>query len=163
MISSKMQEALNKQVNAELYSAYLYLSMAACFEACNLRGFAAWMRIQSQEETAHAMKIFDFLVSRGGRVTLAALKAPKTEWPSALAAFKDAYAHERKVTGMIDDLVALARKEKDNASETFLQWFVNEQVEEEASADEIVQKLKLIKDSANGLFMLDSVLAKRGG
>ena len=163
MLSKKMQDALNRQINAELYSSYLYLSMAAHFEAANLKGFARWMRVQAQEETAHGMKIYDFVLARGGKVTLTAIDAPKTEWASPLAAFKDVYAHEQKVTALIDGLVDVARKETDNAAEVFLHWFVGEQVEEEANASEIVEKLKRIKESANGLFMLDSVLGKRGG
>ena len=163
MLSKKMQDAFNQQINAELYSSYLYLSLAAHFESANLKGFGRWMRVQAQEETAHGMKIYDFVLARGGKVTLTAIDAPKTEWPSPLAAFKEVYAHEQKVTALINGLVDVARKETDNAAEVFLHWFVGEQVEEEANASEIVEKLKGIKESANGLFMLDSVLGKRGG
>lgn len=162
MIGEKVQDAFNEQINAELYSAYLYLSMAVQLEAMNLRGFANWMRQQAREEIAHAMKFFAHVNERGGRVTLTRIDAPLKEWPSPLAIFQDAYRHEQKVTGLIDKLVTLAAAEGDNAGGIFLQWFVSEQVEEEASVDEVVQKLKAIKDSANGLLMLDQALAKRG-
>ncbi len=161
MLSKKMEDALNGQINAELYSAYLYLSMSADFQSKNLRGFANWMRVQAQEEMVHAMKIYDHVNERGGRVALKPVDGPPTEWALPLAAFEDAYKHEQKVTGLINDLVSLASSEGDNAANIFLQWFVTEQVEEEASADEVVQKLKLIGDSGNGLFMLDQELAQR--
>jgi ferritin len=162
VISEKIQAAFNKQTNAELCSAYLYLSMAAWFESVNLRGAASWMRAQAKEELAHAMKFFAYVNERGGRVLLAPVDGPPTEWKTPLAAFEAAYAHERKVTGMINDLVDLAAGEGDHAAGSFLQWFVNEQVEEEASADEVVQKLKLAGDSPNGLLMIDRELAQRG-
>ncbi len=161
MISKKMEEALNKQVNAELYSAYLYLSMESYFKSENLNGFANWMRVQTQEEVAHATKIYDFINERGGRVTLMAIEGPQTEWDSALAVFKAAYEHEQKVTGLINDLVDLAIKEKDHATNSFLQWFVNEQVEEESSTDEIVQQLKMMENAPGGMFMLDRELGQR--
>ena len=161
MISQKIQDALNKQINAELYSSYLYLSMASWFEEQNLTGFAQWMSVQVQEENFHGMRMYHFLNERGGRVILKAIDAPKTDWKSPLEIFEDTYAHEQKVTKLINDLVYLAREERDNASEIFMQWFVTEQVEEEATADGIVKKLKLIKDSAQGLFMLDAELGTR--
>ncbi len=161
MLSKKMEAALNEQLNAELYSAYLYLSMAAYFESANWPGMATWMRVQSEEEKMHGLKFFDYIVSRTGRVKLTTIAAPETEWASPLAAFQAAYAHEQKVTGLINNLVSLARAEEDSASEIFLQWFVNEQVEEEHNADTIVQKLLLIKDAAQGLFMLDKELGMR--
>ena len=161
MLSARMQKALNDQINFELYSAYIYLSMSAWFETKNLKGSAHWMRVQTKEEMGHAMKIYDFVVKRLGVVTLAAIKGPETAWPSAMAIFQEAFKHEQIVTKRINALVELARKEQDNASEVFLQWFVNEQVEEEEQTDEIVQKLKMIKDSTNGLLMLDHQLAKR--
>jgi len=161
MLSKRMEEALNQQVNAELYSSYLYLSMSAYFESINLKGFANWMKVQAQEELLHAMKIYDFINERGGRVTLTSIDAPPTEWDSPLAAFEGVYEHECKVTGLINDLVNLALEEKDHASHIFLQWFVTEQVEEEASADEIVQRLKLMGDARGGLFMLDRELGQR--
>ncbi len=161
MISTKMQKALNGQLNAELYSAYLYLSMAAYFESTNLSGMANWMRVQTQEEQFHAMKLFNYILERGGKVTLDVIEAPPTEWDSPLSVFKSGLEHEQKVTGLINDLVYLAREEKDNASEIFLQWFVNEQVEEEDNAGTIVGQLELIKDSPQALFMMDKDLAQR--
>jgi ferritin len=156
-----MLDALNEQINAELYSAYLYQAMAAQFEADNLRGFAHWMDVQAREEQNHARKIYDFLVDRGGRVVLKSIAAPPAEWKSALMAFEDSYAHEQKVTGLIHRLVDLARAENDHAAEVFLAWFVTEQVEEEANASQIVEKLKMIKDQPQGLLMLDAQLAGR--
>jgi len=161
MISTKMQKALNGQLNAELYSAYLYLSMAAYFESTNLSGMANWMRVQTQEEQFHAMKLFNYILERGGKVTLDVIEAPPTEWDSPLSVFKSGLKHEQKVTGLINDLVYLAREEKDNASEIFLQWFVNEQVEEEDNASTIVGQLELITDSPQALFMMDKDLAQR--
>jgi len=161
MISEKMQAALNEQVNAEWYSAYLYLSMEAYFESINLGGFANWMRVQTQEEISHGTKIYDYIHERGGRMTLKAIAGPPTEWDSPLAVFEAAYAHEQKVTGLINDLADLSLKEKDHAANIFLQWFVNEQVEEEKSADDIVQKLKLMADAPSGLYMLDKELGQR--
>lgn len=161
MISAKMQETLNNQINSEFYSAYLYLSMAAYFKSTNLDGFANWMRVQSQEELIHAMKMYDHVLERDGRVALQPLKGPETEWSSPLAAFQAAYKHEQSVTAMINKLVDMAVQEKDHATNNFLQWFVSEQVEEEASANEVVQKLKLMKDAPGGLFMLDRELGQR--
>jgi len=161
MISKKMEEALNAQVNAELYSAYLYLSMESYFKSLNLNGFANWMRVQTQEEVSHAMKIYDFINERGGRALLKGIDGPPTEWNSPLAVFEAAYAHEQKVTGLINDLVDLAIKERDHATNSFLQWFVNEQVEEEASADAIVQQLKMMEKAPGGMFMLDRELGQR--
>ena len=156
-----MEEALNGQLNAELYSAYLYLSMAAYFESADLAGFANWMRVQFQEEQFHAMKFYDYIIERGGRVTLTQIEAPPSEWNSSPAVFEATLEHEQKVTGLINDLVYLARDEKDNASEIFLQWFVNEQVEEEDNAGTIVGQLKLIKNSPEALFMMDKDMAQR--
>ena len=161
MLSKKMNDALNEQINAEFYSAYLYLSMEAYFESVNLPGFAKWMRAQIQEESMHAMKLYDFVNERGGRVLLKAIEGPVTEWSSPLAVFEATYAHEQKVTGLINDLVNLAVEEKDHATNSFLQWFVNEQVEEEASADAVVQQLKMAEDSPGGMFMIDRELGQR--
>jgi len=161
MISKKMEDALNEQVNAELYSSYLYLSMESYFKSQNLNGFANWMRIQTQEEVAHATKIYDFINERGGRVILKAIEGPPTEWDSALVVFKAVYEHEQKVTGLINDLVDLAIKEKDHATNSFLQWFVNEQVEEESTADEIMQQLKMMENAPGGMFMFDRELGQR--
>ncbi len=161
MIDEKMQEALNKQLNAEVYSAYLYLSMSAYFQSVNLDGFANWMRVQAQEELAHALKFYDYVNERGGRVILQPVEAPPSEWDSPLAVFENVYEHEQKVTGLINKLVDLAVEARDHATNNFLQWFVSEQVEEEASADEVVQKLKLVGDGPGGLFMIDRELAQR--
>ncbi len=161
MIKEIIQDALNKQINAELYSSYLYLSMSAYFESINLKGCANWMRVQTQEELVHTMKFYDYLIERGGKVLLSSIESPPTEWPSPLAIFENAYQHEQKVTGLINELVDLAIAEKDHATNNFLQWFVSEQVEEEASADEVVQKIKLMGDARGGIFMLDRELAQR--
>ena len=161
MIKERIQDALNEQINAELYSSYLYLSMSAYFESINLKGFASWMRVQTQEELLHAMKFYDYLIERGGKVVLSSIESPPTEWPSPLAIFENAYQHEQKVTGLINELVDLAIAEKDHATNIILQWFVSEQVEEEASADEVVQKIKLMGDARGGIFMLDRELAQR--
>lgn len=161
MLGKNIEEAFNEQINWELYSGYLYLAMSAYFLSINLNGFASWMRVQALEEGTHAMKFFDFINERSGRVELLALKAPQKEWESPLAAFEDAYEHECLVSGRINDLVNLALKEKDHASNNFLQWFVSEQVEEEASVDAVVQKLKLIGSDGGGLFLIDQELAQR--
>jgi ferritin len=161
MINKKMEQALNEQLNAEYYSSYLYLSMAAFFESIDLPGFANWMRVQVEEEMFHAMKFYSYIIERGGRVILQAIEAPQTEWKSPLDAFEATLAHEQKVTGLINDLVYLARDERDNASEIFLQWFVAEQVEEEDSVNTILAQLRLIKDNPQGLFMLNKDLGQR--
>ena len=156
-----MEKALNDQINAEMYSAYLYLSMSAYFQSKSLTGFANWMKVQAQEEMVHAMKMYDFVNERGGRVILAAIAAPPLEWDSPLNAFEGVYEHEQKVTGLINNLVELALEEHDHATNIFLQWFVSEQVEEEDSANEVVQKIKLMGDAQGGLFMLDRELGQR--
>jgi ferritin len=161
MLKKIMETALNKQINRELYSAYLYLSMAAWFESINMKGFAHWLRIQFREEQTHAMLIYDYVIAKGGTVTLTAIDAPKTKWKSAGDAFKDVLAHEQKVTGFINDLVDLAIKENDHATNNFLQWFVKEQVEEEENATEIVSKIGMIGDIPGHLFCLDKELSKR--
>lgn len=163
MISKSMQDAINEQINKELYSSYLYLSMAAYLEDKNLPGFAHWMRIQEQEEREHAMKFYDFLAERGGRVLLSAIAAPKTEWKSTLELAKEVAAHEALVTASIYSLYELALKEKDYPAQVMLQWFITEQVEEEKNAAEIVANLKLIEDRGTAILMLDHRLAKRGG
>ena len=161
MLSKKMNDALNEQINAEFYSAYLYLSMKAYFASVNLRGFAKWMLAQTQEECMHAMKLYDFVNERGGRVLLKAIDGPVTEWPSPLAAFEAVYAHEQKVTGLINGLVNLAVEEKDHVTNNFLQWFVDEQVEEEESANAVVERLKVVGDSAEGRGVIDKELGQR--
>lgn len=161
MLSEKMEQALNKQVNAELYSAYLYLSMAAYFYSTNLNGFASWMTVQNMEETAHAMKFFNFINERGGRIRLDAIDKPAIEWSSSLNVFEETLKHEGKVTGLLNTLVDLAIEERDHATNAFLQWFITEQVEEEATANEIIQNLKLAGKDPNALFMLDRELGTR--
>ena len=161
MLSEKMQKALNKQINAEFYSAYLYLAFSTYFESANLPGFAHWMRIQYQEETMHGLKIFDNIIERGGEVVLDKIDKPELKVDSPLTTFEQTLEHERKVTGLINELAALAVKEQDFATQNFLQWFVNEQVEEEANASKLVQQLKLIGESSGGLFMLDRELSSR--
>lgn len=161
MMNSKIESAFNEQLNAELFSSYLYLSMAAYFEAHNFKGMAHWMRMQANEEHMHAMKFFNFINECSGRVTLTKIKDPKTEWNSPLDVFVDTCAHEREVTNLINDLVDLAIKEKNHAANTFLQWFVTEQIEEEATAQEIRDKLKLVGDSPVALFMIDQELGQR--
>lgn len=161
MINKKMEEALNGQIREELYSAYLYLSMSAWFETINLKGFANWMKVQTQEELFHATKIFDFLNERQGTVKLQQIDEPPDKWDSPLAAFESAYKHEQHITGCINDLVYEAIEEKDRATQVFLDWFVNEQVEEEASVDEIVQQLKLIGEKGQGIFMINRELGTR--
>ncbi|HON01370.1 MAG TPA: ferritin [Acidobacteriota bacterium] len=162
MWTKKLEKAFNEQLVAELNSAYVYLGIAAYFDATGLEGFAHWMKVQAKEETEHAAKFYDFILSRRGEVTLGKLDGPKVGFASALEAFNAALAHEQMITGRINDLLDLARKEKDPASEQFLMWFVEEQVEEEDSVRKVIDKLELVGDSSNGLFMMDRELARRG-
>lgn len=161
MLSKTLQDAMNEQIKNELYSAYIYLSMSAYCEAENLPGFAHWMRLQAQEEVGHAMKFYDFICDRGGRVALKAIDQPPIEFQSPLDVFEKTLEHEQKVTGMIHNLYALAVQEKDYPSQVFLQWFVDEQVEEEKNASQIVETLKMIGDQGPALIMLDRELAQR--
>ncbi|VVB59696.1 Ferritin-like domain protein [uncultured archaeon] len=161
MLGKKIENAINKQINAEFWSAYLYLSMSAYFESINLGGFASWMRVQAQEEVGHAMRFYNHVVERRGRVTVSAITAPSINWKSPLSAFEDAFKHEQKVTGMIDNLVTMATAEKDYATANMLQWFIDEQVEEELSTNTVVQKLKMIGTNTGGLYMLDCELSQR--
>ncbi len=161
MLTDKMEKAINGQINAELYSAYLYLAMAAWFQEQDLPGFAGWMRIQVQEEQFHAMKMFDHVLERGGRTDLGAIDAPPGDWKAPLEVFKATLEHEQMVTGLINDLVYLARDERDNATEIFLQWFVKEQVEEEDAASGILGQLKLVEGSPQALFLMDRELGQR--
>ena len=161
MIGKKVQDAFNAQIGEELASAYLYLAMAGYFEASGLGGMSHWMRAQAIEEMLHAMRFFDHIVARSGRVALPALQRPQPEWSSPLEAFKAAYAHEQYITGRINQLVDLTIAEKDHASGAMLQWFVAEQVEEEESTLKIVDTLGRIGDSGQGLVMLDRELAAR--
>ena len=162
MISKAMQDAINDQINKELYSSYLYLSMAAYFENKNLPGFAHWMRIQEGEEREHAMKFYDFMIDRGAQVLLAPIAAPESDWKSSLDLFKQVAQHEAAVTASINALYELALKEKDYPAQVMLQWFITEQVEEEKNAAEIVQQLELIEARGTAVLMLDHRLAKRG-
>ena len=161
MLNKRIEEELNKQINAEIWSAYLYLSMSAYFEDKNLPGFANWMKIQNQEETTHAMKIFDYINERGGRVLLQPIEKVKTEWRDTVEVFEETLKHEQHVTGLINNLVNVAIEEKDHATNNTLQWFVSEQVEEEAAVDEILQQLKMLQGKKEGVFMLDRELKQR--
>lgn len=161
MISKTMQDAINEQINKELYSSYLYLSMAAYFESKNLPGFAKWLYVQTDEERAHGMKLFQHLVDRGGRVVLKAIVAPASEWRSYLDAFKEVQSHEAEVTASINSLYELALKEKDYPMQILLQWYINEQVEEEKNAADVVQQLELIDARGTAVLMLDHQLGKR--
>ena len=161
-ISKKMQDAINEQINAELYSAYLYLSMSAYFESLTLGGLAKWLRIQFGEEQEHALKFYDYVLERGGEVELKAIAKPETKWASPLAAFKEVQAHEQKVTSLIHKLYETALEDKDYASQVLLQWYINEQVEEEKNAAEIVTKLERIEARDSTLLIIDHSLGKRG-
>lgn len=161
VIKDKMVKALNKQINNELYSSYLYQAMSAYFQSANLFGFAAWMEKQAGEENKHAMKFYRYVFDRGGRVTLSAIDTPPADWKSPLDAFKQAYAHELFITAAINDLVKLAQAEHDTATESMLKWYVDEQVEEEANAQTIVAKLQMVKDNVGGLMILDKELGER--
>ena len=162
MIGKAMQDAINEQINKELYSSYLYLSMAAHFEEQNLPGFAKWMHIQEGEERGHAMKLYEFLIERGGRVELKPIAAPEGEWKNSLELFRQVAAHEAAVTASIHNLYETALKEKDYAAQVILQWFVTEQVEEEKNAAEIVAQLELVEARGTAVLMLDHRLGKRG-
>ena len=161
MLTEKMQTALNGQLNAELYSSYLYLSMNAYFKSVNLDGFANWMHYQAQEELEHSLKFYDFILQRAGTVQLQQIDAPPSEWSSPLAVFEATLEHEQKVTGLINGLVDVAHEERDHATNIFLQWFVSEQVEEEENVGGVLEQLKLMGDANGGLFMIDRELAKR--
>ena len=161
-MNKAMQDAMNEQINKELFSSYLYLSMAAYFEEKNLPGFAKWMHMQEGEEREHGMKLYEFLVDRGGRVALKAIAAPEGDWKSPLELFKQVAAHEAAVTASIHNLYETALKEKDYAAQTMLQWFIAEQVEEEKNAAEIVAQLELVEARGTAVLMLDHRLGKRG-
>ena len=161
MVNEKMGNAINEQINWELYSSYLYMSMAAYFESKNLKGCSSWMRIQAMEELTHVKRFYDFLTARGGRVLLSEIKAPPTEWETPLTVFEETLKHEQHVTSRINDLVDLSLELRDHATNSFLKWFVDEQVEEEESVDEVLQSLKLNENNPGGLFMIDKELAQR--
>lgn len=161
MISDKMCKALNKQINAELFSSYLYLSMSAWFSERSLSGFSSWMRVQAQEELSHGMKIYDYILERGGKIELGAIDQPDSVWKTPVEVVGEVANHEVKVTGLINDLVDVALDERDHAANIFLQWFVSEQVEEEASVGEVLERVKMIDGSSGGMFALDMELSKR--
>ncbi len=157
----KIQDGFNKQINEELFSSYLYLSMSAHFESQNLKGMASWFRHQAGEEVEHAMKFLDFIHVRGGSVQLNQVAKPKAKWASPMAAFEDAYKHECKISKLIDKLVDLAVSEKDHAANAFLQWFVTEQVEEEDSTLGVVERLKLAGNNIGAILLIDKELGDR--
>jgi len=161
MLSKKMLDEMNIQIQEELYSAYLYLSMVAHFEAANLPGFAHWMRLQAEEEREHAMKFFDQIIDRGGKVTLLAIDKPAADFGTPLSVFEQTLAHEQHVTARIHKLYDIAVADKDYASQVFLNWFVSEQVEEEKNASGILETLKLIGEKSNAIYQLDHQLGKR--
>ncbi len=162
MLSEKMEEALNNQINAELQSFYDYLSMASYLQSIDLSGISHWMHMQAQEELGHAMKIYEFVHERNGRIVLQSLGKPGTDYQDVMAVFTAALNQEEAITRKINEIVDLAIQEADHATHTFMQWFVSEQVEEVASAHAIIQKLKLIGEAPGGLFLLDQELGKRG-
>ncbi len=160
-MTQNMANELNKQINAELYSAYLYQAMSSFCGSQNLKGAERWFQAQALEEMSHAMKFYGYLMDKGEKVVLEAVDKPKSEWKSLLEVFEDAYKHEQKVTGLINNLMTVAKKDADYQTEIMLQWFVTEQIEEEKDASEIAAKLKLIGDSVQGLFMMDAHLGSR--
>ena len=161
MLSEKILKALNDQINAEMYSHYIYLAMAAYFEEESLKGFGGWMRKQAGEEITHAMKIYDHVIERGGRVTLQKIDQPPVKWDSPLAAFENAYKHECEISKKIHNIATMAMAENDHPTNVFLHWFVDEQVEEEAQALDVVNQLKMVGSSMGGLLVLDHHLGKR--
>lgn len=161
MINEKVGKILNEQVNKEFYSAYLYLSMSAYFSDVGLLGFANWMKVQFQEEQAHAMLIYDFLINRGEKVILTAIDTPPNTWECPLCVMEEVLKHEEYVTGLINNIVTVAEEVKDRATMSYMNWFVDEQVEEEANAQDIIAKLKLIGDDKSALYLLDKDLAAR--
>ena len=161
MFSKKLEKAFNEQINAEIHSYYLYLSMSAWFSSKGYDGMAGWMKEQSQEEMTHAMKFYDYINERGGTVKLTTIEGPKTTFKSPLEIYKAALAHEEYITGRINKLYKMAVAEEDFAAQSFLNWFVDEQVEEEATAQAVVDQMMMVKDHPGGLFMMDRELGKR--
>lgn len=161
MVNETMEKALNAQLNAEVYSGYLYLSMAAYFEDTDLSGFANWMRVQAHEELDHGMKFYDYIIRRGAKVTLTEIEAPQIKWKNPVDVFEHVLTHEKKVTSLINDLVDLAIESKDHATNNFLQWFVEEQVEEEENAMEVLSKVKLGRNSPEIIYKLNEEFAAR--
>ena len=162
MLSESIQQALNKQITYEFSASHVYMGMSAYFESLNLTGFAHWFRMQSEEERSHALRIFDHVNDRHGRVMLGAIAEPQSEYASPLDAVEHALAHERNVTASINSIYALAVKENDFATQSMLKWFIDEQVEEEKNADELIQHLKLVGGDGTGLLIIDRQLAGRG-
>ncbi|MFC1599697.1 ferritin [Patescibacteria group bacterium] len=160
-MNEKVENAINKQINAEIYSAYLYLAMAAYFDSEGLEGFGNWMKIQAQEEMTHAMKFYRWVFERGGKVVMEAIDKPYGEYGSSLEVFEEVLKHEQEVTSLINGLYELAIDEKDYAFQSMLKWFIDEQVEEEGNAQQIIDQVKLAGDKGPGLFMLDKELAGR--
>ena len=161
MIKKPVEDSINSQIVKEMYSSNLYLSMSAWFHARNLNGFANWMRVQAQEELAHANKFFDYLVERGGTAIIGAIDAPPIGWKSPLEAFEQTLAHELTVTDSINEMAEVAIKEKDHATQIFLQWFISEQVEEEANASDLVERVRMANDNPSAIFFLDNELKAR--
>lgn len=161
MMNSRVEKAINEQINAEFYSAYLYLSMKGYFEDENLSGFANWMGVQFQEEQFHAMKFMDYINERGGHVELEMIEKPKSNWKDAVEVFEDTLEHERFITSKINELMDIAIEEKDHASVSFLKWYIDEQVEEESTAEGILNQLKLINGAGNGVLMMDREMSSR--
>jgi len=161
MLHKKIEKALNDQINAEFESAYLYLSMATFLNNQNLAGFSSWMKAQYEEEKFHAMKMYDFVLERGGTVVLDTIKKPKIKWKNIIDVFKDTLKHEQEVTKLINNLTSLAMDERDHATVNFMQWFVDEQVEEEATVSELLAQLVLVEGKGSGLFMLDREAGQR--
>jgi len=161
MISANMAQNINEQINKELYSEYLYLSMATYFDDLGLKGFANWMRVQVKEERTHALMQYTYMAEQGAKANMLAIDAPETTWASPLAAFEQVLAHEQLVTASINNLMSIAIEEKDYATIAFLQWFITEQVEEEATAKEIIDELKIVGNEGQGLLMKDRELAAR--
>lgn len=160
-INKKLEDAINKQINAEIYSAYLYLGMSSRCTETNLKGIAHWFYVQAQEEMTHAMKFYRFVLDRGGHPVMTSIEGVRTDWASPLEMFEAAYAHEQKVTGLINGIADIAIAERDHATASMLNWFVDEQVEEEANASEISEKLRLIGSSSDALLALDKELMLR--
>jgi ferritin len=161
MISQSLQDALNEQIKNEFYSAHVYLAMSSWFDDKGMPGFARWMRVQYSEELAHGLKIFDFINDRDGRARVYGFDAPPSDWQTPLDVFESSYAHEQKVTAMINDLYAMAQKEPDYATLVLMQWFISEQVEEEKNAKLIVDQLRMAGDSASAILILDRELGAR--
>ena len=161
MLKKSVEDALNKQVNAEFFSSYLYLAMSSYFESIPMKGFAKWLRLQAKEEMAHGIKIYDYIIEAGGKPKLTAIDAPKTPWKSAQDVFEQVCEHEMKVTGLMYALVELSQKEKDHGTTNFLAWFVKEQVEEEANANDILAQIKIVGNIPGHLFWLDHQMGKR--